>query len=192
MSHLGRLSATCAIHQQAWRKRHTIANGCPDNLHDRRRLLGAGMLCKQIFVELTSYQALSNTMRRVFLILLIALLPLRGWAVDMMGVVMAAQALSASQHIAGNTSEAGPATSNGAETPFSMSVDCPMWASQTADDDPTVSHSICTTCQLCMALLTGHNFALISTAPLVQAAQGIPGISFSSAEHALRLKPPIS
>ena len=131
-------------------------------------------------------------MRRVFLILVIALLPVRGWAADMMGVVMAAQALSASKHIAANASDAKPATSSGAETPFSMSADCPMWASQTADGDPSVPHTGCTTCQLCMALFIGHTFELITAAPLRQAAQGIACMSFTSAERAPGFKPPIS
>ena len=134
-------------------------------------------------------------MRRVLLILMIAVLPVRGWAADMMGVAMAAHALSATLQIAGHSSHANEVTfapPNGAEAPFSMSSDCPMWAAQTAGDDPSSSHEGCATCQLCMALVAGYAFVLIRTASLPQAVQEFASIRFTSAEHASGFKPPIS
>ena len=113
-------------------------------------------------------------MRRVFLILMIALLPVRGWATDMMGVVMAAQELS------------------GAETAFSMSADCPMGATQTPDDGASDTHQGCATCQLCMALFTANTPVIVNIVSLPQAPQGRASISFTSAERAPGFKPPIS
>ena len=143
-------------------------------------------------------------MRRLLLILMIALLPVRGWAADVMGVVMAAHELSATLRMAGGAGGTGGAdhlgSSNGAksaqatdaETPFSMSPNCPMWAAQTAGDDPSASYEGCATCQLCMALVLGQPLVLSTTAPLPQADQGFANVSFTSAERAPGFKPPIS
>ena len=131
-------------------------------------------------------------MRRVFLILMIALLPVRGWATDMMGVVMAAQALNAVQDVAGNASDAQAGTPRSAETPFSMAADCPMGVTQTSDDETPASLQGCATCQLCMALFTACLPVIINTVSLPQAPQGLASISFTSAERAPGFKPPIS
>ena len=146
-------------------------------------------------------------MRRLLLILMIALLPVRGWAADVMGVVMAAHELSATLRIAGGAGGAGSAGSadhlgsaneaksvqpSGAETPFSMSPNCPMWAAQTAGDDTSTSYEGCATCQLCMALVVGQPFVLSTAASLPQAAQGFSSVTFTSAERAPGFKPPIS
>ena len=140
-------------------------------------------------------------MRRLLLILMIALLPVRGWAADVMGVVMAAHELSATLRIAGGAGSAGHLGSaneaksvqpSGSETPFSMSPNCPMWAAQTTGDDTSTSYEGCATCQLCMALVVGQPFVLSTSASLPQAAQGFASVSFTSAERAPGFKPPIS
>ena len=140
-------------------------------------------------------------MRRVLLILMIALLPVRGWAADVMGVVMAAHELSVALRFAGgagssdhsgSANEAKSVRPSGAEALFNMSPNCPMWAAQAAGDDPSASYEGCATCQLCMALVVGPVFALSNIAPLPQAAQGFASVSFTSAERAPGFKPPIS
>ena len=111
-------------------------------------------------------------MRRALLILLMTLLPLRGWAVDLMGVVMAGQANAVAQ--------------------LSMPADCPMWTAPAVSDQKSTPHKACPSCQLCMALGLGHSTVLILEAPLPQAALPMAGIHFSSAERAPDFKPPIS
>ena len=131
-------------------------------------------------------------MRRVFLILMIALLPVRGWAADMMGVVMAAQELSAVHSVADSGSEARAGNPSGAEPAFNMSADCPMGAIQTPDDGASDTHQGCATCQLCMALFTANTPVPIITITLPQAPQGRASTRFTSAERAPGFKPPIS
>ena len=131
-------------------------------------------------------------MRRVFLILMIALLPVRGWAADMMGVVMAAQELSAVHGIAANGSEAQAGKPNGAEKRLNMPADCPMGATQTPDDGASNTHQGCATCQLCMALFTANTPVPIITISLPQAPEGRASTRFTSAERAPGFKPPIS
>ena len=140
-------------------------------------------------------------MRRLLLILMIALLPVRGWAADVMGVVMAAHELSVTLRIAGGAGSAGHLGSaneaksvhpSGSETPFSMSPNCPMWAAQTTGDDTSTSYEGCATCQLCMALVVGQPFVLSTSASLPQAAQEFSSVTFTSAERAPGFKPPIS
>ena len=131
-------------------------------------------------------------MRRVLLILMIALLPLRGWAADNMGLVMAVAEVSAHQSTVSAVPDAGPATSAGAQTFLSMAADCPMRASPAADGDQSASHTGCTTCQLCMGVFTSQAFTLIGTTLLPQAPPGLGSTRFSSAERVAGFKPPIS
>ena len=146
-------------------------------------------------------------MRRLLLILMIALLPVRGWASDVMTVASAAQQLNATELVANYAIQ----TRTGAvfdgyfevKPASSMAWDCP-WrakdAGQVAQDGiDSVSDSPsnrfcngCNTCQLCMALVTGYPMALVSATYLPQAVQQVATISFRSAERTPGLKPPIS
>ncbi len=123
-------------------------------------------------------------MRRFIFILMIALLPLRGWMGEAMATEMAAINLIAAKAI--NT----PATTN-FEAENSMS-DCDMHKSSSTDSTSnTTTKSSCTHCQAC------HATGLISTVqinsfnevryaqPLAQASQ------FASASIAHSQKPPI-
>ena len=150
-------------------------------------------------------------MRRFLLILMIALLPVRGWASDVMTVASAVQQLS----VAENTTELvathalqtrARATFDGyfeAKPASSMPWDCPWRAKNAGDaaqdgiDSASDSPSNrfcngCNTCQLCMALVTGYPMALVSAAYLPQAVQHLTAIGFTSAERAPGFKPPIS
>jgi len=133
-------------------------------------------------------------MRHLFLIFLIAVLPVRGWAADVMTVAMAAQKLNAIKKVATGAESIRSTGQFGTEIQAKMSADCPMLASGKATDKNTASPLCkgCTTCQLCMALVTGYPMMLIGAVPLPQATQGIASISFSSAERVPGFKPPIS
>ena len=124
-------------------------------------------------------------MRHMLLILMIALLPLRGWASEGMVVSMAVQQLVA----------ANGGTAKQAEMP----ADCPF-VSPMSENSPSGTNSEpisslckgCTTCQLCMALVTGYAPMPDIAAHSHHAQRLSSGISFTSAEHAPRFKPPIS
>ena len=138
-------------------------------------------------------------MRRVLLILMIALLPVRGWAADMMAISMAEQQLHVWQSIqAGNdgqTASAQPAV----QVQSAMSADCPMMAmlaGQPVSDESGQAGSpilkMCTTCQLCMALAADQSVELtlpsfVSHAPPVSRAVEFSGVTVASV-----FKPPIS
>ncbi len=124
-------------------------------------------------------------MRHAILIIMIALLPLRGWASESMVVSMAVQQL-----VAANGETAREAV---------QAADCPF-LDQMADKSATSSSSElisplckgCTNCQLCMALVTGYAPIPGIAAHSHHAKRLLSGISFTSAEHAPRFKPPIS
>ncbi len=140
-------------------------------------------------------------MRHLLLVLMIALLPLRGWASESMAVSMAVQQLGVVQE----------QTSGNAAMP----VDCPFFGqafkvpsidttgdtnadtiTDTATDTfgETLSPLCkgCTTCQLCMALVTGFAPTPAAATPLPHAKRLAINASFTSAERAPGYKPPIS
>ena len=106
---------------------------------------------------------------------MIVLLPLRGWAGDLMGVQMAASGLAAS----------------------AMPADCPMQAMhqpESADDASPAPASAegCTSCDLCLPMteLASLRFDVVTL--VAHAAPPMRGVAFFSASPALALKPPIS
>ena len=136
-------------------------------------------------------------MRRLLLILMISLLPLRGWAGEMMAVSMAVQQLSVA--VADQKSVAKAVEQAGSPT-GAMPADCPMLGplANNATDADVVGSAISplckgfTACQLCMALVTGYPAIPGATAPLPQAEPLVSSVSFTNAEPAPGLKPPIS
>lgn len=144
-------------------------------------------------------------MRRAILILMIALMPMRIWAFDMMAVSMAQQQLLAAQ-AAQSTSDA-QSWMDGQDSPAqsveqaqaSISTDCPMMflltGTQLGDAKSKVGSTVfkvCTTCQLCMGLVTGYAAPGPLLMPLPHAALWLGTTSFTSAERATGFKPPIS
>ncbi len=116
-------------------------------------------------------------MRRLFLILLIALLPLRGWAAAVMSVEMLHPGSVAAHQM--------------------VESDCPdhaaMRAPSDTQDTSTNGHcSTCVACQICHSVaLTGMPF--IEFAPVAVASPKPPGgVHFASAQLADRVKPPIT
>ena len=130
-------------------------------------------------------------MRVLWIVLMVCLLPLRGWASQLMAVDMAMQQLA---HVATST----PVTvgSHIAGPIDAMPQDCPMHAEASgtptnlATSSPACSG--CDTCELCLAIasFTVPQFQAMPFNPRVAPAAVPHG--FFSADHASRLKPPIS
>lgn len=113
--------------------------------------------------------------RRLFIILMIALLPLRGWAGEFMSAQMAA----------------GTAASQAVDA---MPADCPMHAQA---DASKASHSSsgmegCMSCGLCIPMTEATFARFDGTAFAAHSLPSMPGAKFVSAGRALPLKPPIS
>ena len=121
-------------------------------------------------------------MARFFILLLIALLPLRGWTAERMVFQMDSGAATVSQSLE-----------------RAMPTDCALHmqtasanhpASEASSHGPT--HKGCQSCQLCMPLLA---LAPIGMPALVSIPQALPhtrASRYSSADAASCVKPPIS
>ena len=138
---------------------------------------------------------------------MIALLPVRGWASDVMSVASAAQQLS----IVSSTTElvATHALQTRAKATFdgyfegkpasSMPWDCPMGArdgasaTQAQSDLPLkpLCHG-CNSCQLCMALATGLSLPVVEATVTAYPVPVPRNSGFSSVTLQRGLKPPIA
>jgi hypothetical protein len=114
-------------------------------------------------------------MSRLFILFLIALLPLRGWSAERMVV---------------------PATPMPAECALHMQM-----AQQAADsahighhqaDEKGAQHKGCQNCQLCMPLASLDCRSVLPEVMPSQTALPTPASSFASADTARHAKPPIS
>jgi hypothetical protein len=133
-------------------------------------------------------------MRIWLLVLMIALLPVRGWLGNAMAVDMASQAVAKAQK-AGSPVPANVVI----DAEASMPADCPMHA-QSADtaaaaidaEAGSVHCNACDTCELCLALATStwSDAATLAFAP--HAAPLATGYRFTSADRFSSFKPPIS
>ena len=141
-------------------------------------------------------------MRHLIIILMIALLPLRIWAVDMMAVSMAGQqlhAVRAMQMTPSGMGEQSLPTQPVVQARAPFSTDCPMMlmlaGKQVADTDGktgSTDFKACMTCQLCMGLVTAYAPRGPLLMPLPSAALGLGSATFTSAERVPGFKPPIS
>lgn len=141
-------------------------------------------------------------MRRYLLIVMLVLLPLRGWSAQLMGLEMAGMSAvsSAFQH-----AMTAPAMTHNmaADMGADMGADCPMHASARASGealghapqagdttDSTQQHPTCQACQLCMPLL---GVTVSHTSVAQRYAMPLPQtqVRFVSAELAQAVKPPI-
>lgn len=124
-------------------------------------------------------------MRHLLLVVMMILLPVRGWAGNDMAVGMAVNMVTSA------TAKTGEPR---------MAADCPMHfqtlAADTANDSiPTSTGqqcSGCDTCELCLALATVTHNIWFSGATSPHIAPLATGIAFHSADSASSLKPPIS
>ena len=125
-------------------------------------------------------------MARLFILFLIALLPLRGWTAERM-VFAVAQEHAVVAALAHHDDSAAD-----------MPADCALHMQMATDgaqhphDGGTPSHSGCESCQLCMPLVAAADVhaPALPAGPQAQPATGVS--RFDSAEPALFVKPPIS
>ena len=108
------------------------------------------------------------------ILLLIVLLPLRGWAVERMAVDMAAGAMPADCHMV-HMVQAAPADADAAE-----------------GSDTSLTEGTCHSCQLCMSLVALDTPAVHMVCPAPLAATMHPADRFVSADLSRSIKPPIS
>ena len=123
--------------------------------------------------------------RFLFIALMLVLLPLRGWAGNVMAVDMyAASALQAETVKTANMASQAP-----------MSPDCAMHsqAQADADTDGAAPHcSSCDTCELCLAVAKPTPAPWSANRLARQPSLLAFNASFSSAASAASLKPPIA
>ncbi|MGH6625431.1 MAG: hypothetical protein ACRECD_02620 [Burkholderiaceae bacterium] len=136
-------------------------------------------------------------MRRILLVLIIALLPLRAWVGDVMAMEMTALPLGAMQTIAAGDAQTRAKPGFEQEATAGSSHDCPGH-SASADDPAAGSQDVsidthcgsCTSCQAC------HSTAFVNPPALSPAIHSphvlpIPGsVHFASADPLAGLKPP--
>ncbi len=137
-------------------------------------------------------------MRHLLLVLMIALLPVRGWVGDAMATSMAAghaQQISA-KPTAHNHDQQGSESRVGHHAAMSEAVqDAPDCMSHVPSDTPAVAEANCDSCPACQSC---HTVALSLATPDSSAvfhAFHVPPAAahlFASADAALGQKPPIS
>ena len=123
-------------------------------------------------------------MARFFILLLVVLLPLRGWTAERMVLQMQA---------------GSPAVAQAEALDHAMPPDCAlhMHMAQAASPQGTphaagADHKSCQSCQLCMPLATLQADAPLALAAMPQALPRAHSSRFASADAALGVKPPIS
>ena len=119
-------------------------------------------------------------MARLFILFLIALLPLRGWTVERMVFQMG---------------QGTPVAAQAAAVGAAMPADCALHM-RAASSDPASSHGAqhkgCESCQLCMPLVALASPVSLALAPAPQTLVVTHGGAFASADAARAVKPPIS
>jgi hypothetical protein len=125
-------------------------------------------------------------MRVLFLALLIALLPVRGWMGNAMAVGMGAhQVMLAQQAVAAGGHEVDASA---------MPEDCPMHAQASEAGTPEAGDphgNGCNTCQLCLSFAS-FSWPRLQASDFAAHAEPLAGGShFTSAERAPGFKPPI-
>ncbi len=140
-------------------------------------------------------------MRHFLLALLIALMPLRGWAGDAMATQMAAvaavQQSPVAQYGGAHADTPGaPGHDHAVSDPASAQTAAPDCAGHSATQSASSSDS--SHCQSCVVCQACYSVALLlpslagTATPIAKVAPQSAAPSFTSAERALRLKPPIS
>jgi hypothetical protein len=133
-------------------------------------------------------------MSRLFILFLIALLPLRGWSVERMAIDVHGMPVAAqSQGVElGMSAECALHMQSAlqADLPMDASADSAQAASHSADHKP--DHKGCQSCQLCMPLLALETAVSLLLASPPQQLPRAHSSRFVSADCARNAKPPIS
>lgn len=134
-------------------------------------------------------------MRRLVIVLMIALLPLRGLVGDAMAMEMAAATLEqpAQAIEAGAVYTHGSKATADFDTENAAHADCPGHAdSPTETAQASSDCGTCAACQICHAVALAPSFPHLAPAPLSAERPPTAGPDFASADRAQGIKPPIS
>ena len=156
-------------------------------------------------------------MRRLFLFIMIALLPIRGWMGDVMAVEMASQNMTATESVANYVYPTRAKFQFGSKNAALAQADCPAHAAMafgpaaestdvvaatdvadadaataTADNDTQGHCNTCGVCQICHTVALPNALALSPHDFVPQTLPSVGSIRFASALAALGQKPPIS
>jgi hypothetical protein len=131
------------------------------------------------------------SMSRLFILLLIALLPLRGWTAQGMAMQMGAMDRGAMDRGGVAVAAQMPGADEG------MAPDCPLYMQMAStpaatDASGTPAHKGCQSCQLCMPLVAMDAPTSVALGAHPQALPVSRWQSFASADRARHVKPPIS
>ena len=132
-------------------------------------------------------------MRRWFILIMIALLPIRGWVGDVMAADMVTQRLATLAQVTVMAPQPADATAD-------PHADCHGKAAAHSPASPPAGHSDmavtdcgnCTSCQVCHSVAMVMAPGVAAVAPAHSAAPTLRGTHFASAEPARGFKPPIS
>ena len=132
-------------------------------------------------------------MRRWFILIMIALLPIRGWVGDVMAADMVTQRMVAVAQAASQVQQPADAGADPhADCHGKAAAHSP--ASQPAADTHTAAADCgnCTSCQVCHSVAMAPTAGADPAPPAHSAAPAPRGTHFASAETAHGFKPPIS
>ncbi len=140
-------------------------------------------------------------MHRIFLILLIALLPMRGWIGDATAAQMASQAVVKGTFVLAE--EAGSATKTeanhahmaGTSDHFhaEITIDCASHMANGSSPASDKEHcNTCGVCQVCNSVTLAMPSPVAATATIALWVPPYRSTRFTSADRALSLKPPTS
>nr|WP_315225448.1 hypothetical protein [uncultured Albidiferax sp.] len=132
-------------------------------------------------------------MRRLVLILMLVLLPLRGWVGEAMAMDMMATQAGATQTVAAHAHGISAESTFDAE----MQADCHEATGAEPSDSTTSTSSgthcgTCPLCQMCHSVAAPAPFSILPTPWLPHAQPTTGPARFASAPAAFALKPPIS
>jgi hypothetical protein len=142
-------------------------------------------------IELRGPRRIFLNMRRWFLLIMIALLPIRGWVGDVMAADMVTQRIAALAQVPVQVQQPADAAAD-------PHADCHGKAAATSPALPAAGDALATDCGNCTSCQVCHSVAMAATpgagtlAPAPHAAPPLRGTHFASAEPARGFKPPIS
>ncbi|MGE0332466.1 MAG: hypothetical protein AB7P37_17440 [Ramlibacter sp.] len=131
-------------------------------------------------------------MRRWFLLIMIALLPIRAWVGDVMAADMVTQHIAAVQQVPLQAQPASPADSADPHADCHGKAAAASPALPAAGDAAATDCGNCTSCQVCHSVAMAAASGVGPLAPVPHAAPPVRGTHFASAEPARGFKPPIS